>query len=343
MAVLSFLIIILISCSPSMLQAQLQQSYKFKKLNLPSRGSESCAFDPNGGGPYTSLNDGRIVKYQGPQTGFTDFATTSAQRTKELCDGQFTDDRVELAIKCGRPIGLEFNQKTGDLYIADAFHGPMVVGPQGGLATPVCDGDGVPTDVPDAIDVDPVTGTIFYTDVGTSILKIRNLTEFILSGDTSGRLLKYDPMTKQRTVVLTGLAGPTGLAVSKDGTFVAVSEYVAGRIRKFWIKGPKANTSEVMVNLPGNPDNIKRTESGDFWVPVNIERFLPKKATFPLAQKFNSEGQILETVHFFEEYNDVYITEVHQHHAHLFVASVYADFVGVFKGVKCVTDMAYDI
>ncbi|XP_071906969.1 protein STRICTOSIDINE SYNTHASE-LIKE 12-like [Coffea arabica] len=330
---LSCFLLLFFFCFPCSLQAH--ASHSFKKLILPSIGSEACAFDPHGGGPYTSLTDGRIVKYQGSRIGFTDFATTVANRSKKLCDGIVPGDNVELAAKCGRPIGLEFDQKTGDLYVIDAFHGPMVVGPKGGIATPLTSMDGVPVDVPDAIDVDPVTGTVFYTDIGPGILKIKNMTAFLLSGDTNGRLLKYDPKTRQRTVLLTGLSGPNGVAVSKDGSFVLISEYVAGRIRKFWVKGPKANSSEVLVNLPGSPDNIKRTGSGDFWVPVNIENLLPRKTTFPLAQKFNSYGQILETVNFYAEYNNIYITEVHQHLGSLYVASVYANFVGVFRGVRC--------
>lgn len=162
-----------------------------------------------------------------------------------------------------------------------------------------------------------------------------SLTELLSSGDTSGRLLKYDPRTKKRTVVLTGLSGPNGVAVSKDGNFVLVSEYIGGRIRKFWVEGSKANTSEVLLNLTGSPDNIKRTRNGDFWVPVNVERLLPRESTIPLAQKFNEEGQILETINFYGEYDQTYITEVHQHHKSLYVASIHTDFVGVYKFSSC--------
>ena len=48
----------------------------FNKLKLPSKGSEALAFDPQNGGPYTGLMDGRIVKFHGPDVGFLDFATT---------------------------------------------------------------------------------------------------------------------------------------------------------------------------------------------------------------------------------------------------------------------------
>jgi hypothetical protein len=43
-------------------------------------GPESIAFDVQGKGPYTGLSDGRIVRYDGPELGWTTFATTSKNR-----------------------------------------------------------------------------------------------------------------------------------------------------------------------------------------------------------------------------------------------------------------------
>lgn len=43
-------------------------------------GPESIAFDGQGNGPYTGLSDGRIVRYDGPELGWTTFATTSKNR-----------------------------------------------------------------------------------------------------------------------------------------------------------------------------------------------------------------------------------------------------------------------
>lgn len=160
------------------------------------------------------------------------------------------------------------------------------------------------------------------------------MTEVLLSGDTSGRLLKYDPKTRRRTVVLTGLAVPNGVAVSKDGAFVLVAEYIACRITRFWLKGPKARTSDIFVQLPGNPDNIKRTKRGDFWVAVNIQKLYPKLISFPLGQKINEDGEIVETVNFYAEYSSTYVTEVQEHDGALYVASVYTDFVGIYRGLK---------
>jgi hypothetical protein len=43
-------------------------------------GPESFAFDSLGKGPYASLSDGRIVKWQGNRKGWTDFAVASPNR-----------------------------------------------------------------------------------------------------------------------------------------------------------------------------------------------------------------------------------------------------------------------
>lgn len=43
-------------------------------------GPESIAFDPNGDGPYTGVADGRILKWQGDELGWTEFAVTTSQR-----------------------------------------------------------------------------------------------------------------------------------------------------------------------------------------------------------------------------------------------------------------------
>ncbi|KAL3529365.1 hypothetical protein ACH5RR_008687 [Cinchona calisaya] len=303
----------------------------FKKLVLPAHGGESFAFDSKGYGPYTGVSDGRVVKYLGPEKGFVDFATTSAKRTKEQCDGS-TD--IDLEPICGRPMGLAFNHRTGELFVNDARKGPMVVGPEGGLATHLDHNNpdlvGVPTDLPDGLDVDPVTDTVFFTYVGPIFLS-NDITKILESGDTSGRLMKYNPDTKKVTLALDGLSGPIGVSASKDGSFVLIPEYITRTIRKFWLKGPKANTSEVLVKLPGHPHNVKRTESGDFWVAETLP-------SVPFGRKINADGQILDSVRLDSEYENELISEVNEHLGSLYIGGGYTNFVGVFRGFSEIKD-----
>lgn len=68
---------------------------------------------------------------------------------------------------CGRPLGLRFNKKTGDLFIADAYFGLMVVGPEGGLATSLANqAEGVPLRFTNDLDIDE-DDNIYFTDSST--------------------------------------------------------------------------------------------------------------------------------------------------------------------------------
>ena len=63
-----------------------------QKLPLPAPGPISYAFDLLGGGPYTGVADGRILKYRGPNIGFVDYAFTSPNRyVIQLQITQFTN------------------------------------------------------------------------------------------------------------------------------------------------------------------------------------------------------------------------------------------------------------
>jgi sugar lactone lactonase YvrE len=71
----------------------------------------------------------------------------------------------EKESKCGRPLGVEFYRKTGELYIADAYFGLMKVGPNGGEAEVLAkEADGVPFHFVNGLAVDQATGDVYFTD-----------------------------------------------------------------------------------------------------------------------------------------------------------------------------------
>ncbi|KAK6119831.1 hypothetical protein DH2020_046426 [Rehmannia glutinosa] len=182
---------------------------------------------------------------------------------------------------CGRPLGLRFDKKTGDMYIADAYLGLMKVGPEGGLATQLTtEAEGVPLGFTNDLDIDD-EGNIYFTDSSIKYQR-RNFLQLVFSGDDSGRVLKYNPNTKETTVLLRNLQFPNGLSLSKDGSFFvfceAQSEDLTGNLRiytwlrKYWLKGEKAGTSEILAILPGHPDNVRTNENGEFWVAIHCRR-----------------------------------------------------------------------
>ncbi|XP_022971473.1 protein STRICTOSIDINE SYNTHASE-LIKE 10-like [Cucurbita maxima] len=318
-------------------------------------GPESLIFDPNGDGPYTGVADGRVLKWQGDGRGWTDFAVTTSQRSE--CIRPFA---LELEHVCGRPLGLRFDKKTRDLYIADAYLGLHVVGPAGGLATKlVTEFEGKPLRFTNDLDIDEEGDVIYFTDSST-VFQRRQFMASILSGDSTGRLFKYDRDSKQVTVLLQGLAFANGVALSKDKSHLLVVESTTGRILRFWVRGPEAGNLDVLAKLPGYPDNIRRNPKGEYWVALHakkglVGRLVSSNSWFgkvllklpvdfkklhgllvggkahATAVRLSEEGEILEVLEDCEGKTLKFISEVEEKDGKLWFGSVLMPFVGVFE------------
>lgn len=200
---------------------------------------------------------------------------------------------------CGRPLGLRFDKKTGDLYIADAYFGLMKVGPEGGLATSLTtEAEGIPLRFTNDLDIDD-EGNVYFTD-SSSVYQRRNFLHLVFSAESSGRLLKYNPVTKETTVLERNLQFPNGVSLSKDRSFFVFCEGAIGRLRKYWLKGEKAGTSEVFAVLPGFPDNVRTNKDGEFWVAVHSRRTLYTYlcAHYPKIRKFTLKLPIPAKIQF---------------------------------------------
>ncbi|XP_042444960.1 protein STRICTOSIDINE SYNTHASE-LIKE 3-like [Zingiber officinale] len=319
------------------------------------KGPESIAFDPQGRGPYTGVDDGRVVFWNGES--WSDFAYTSLNRT-EICSpdpNPFSHIKIEHI--CGRPLGLRFDKKTGDLYIADAYFGLLKVGPQGGIAaTLTAEAEGVPLGFTNDLAIDD-EGTVYFTD-SSAYYQRRNFLQLIFTGESSGRLLKYNPTTKVTTVLLRDLQFPNGVTLSKDESFLLFSE-ARLRLTKYWLKGEKAGTSEVFAILPGYADNVRTNENGDFWVAIHCHhnkyidflskhRYLRKlllklpisiKYTYLLliggklhgvVVKYSPNGEIIETLEDREGKTVKAISEVEEKDGKLWLGSVLMPFIAVY-------------
>ncbi|KAL7161058.1 hypothetical protein ACSBR2_041665 [Camellia fascicularis] len=305
-------------------------SQSFSTIQLPQnvRAPVSLAFDPLGNGPYVAVSDGRILRLN-PKFGFTDFAYTAPTRTKQLCDGTTNPD---LGPVCGKPYGLSFSRR-GDLYIADAYLGLLVVGRNRGLATQLAtSAEGVPFRFLTAVDLDLLTETVYFTDFSTTF-ELRNITQPGVPSDATGRFMKYDPRTRQVTVLLRGLSRPSGVAVSLDRSFVLVSENSANRILKYWLRGPKANTAEILISLSAAPNQITRNPGGDFWVPIRaVANQQPTSVIMPIGLKINRFGAVLANISFAAQYYNVSVSVVLERKRELYTGSSFiaVDFVGVY-------------
>ncbi|TKY54974.1 STRICTOSIDINE SYNTHASE 12 [Spatholobus suberectus] len=328
MAIFATFMIFLL-CSPSV-------AILITRLPLPSpvTGPESVAFDRNGGGPYVGVSDGRILKYVGPNEGFKEYAYTSPSRNKTICDG--LADFSELQSTCGRPLGLRFNHQTGDLYVADAYSGLVKIGPNGGAPTqcfrgPQAQDNTTTYQFLDGLDIDVNTGIVFFTEASANY-RFKDVQKLQSSRDSSGSLFSLDPRTNQTRVLMRGLALASGVAVSRDGSFVLVSEYLANRIQRFWLKGPRANSSELFMQLTGRPDNIMRNPRGQFWVAVNgvIGPNPPPRPTIlPGGLRISENGITLQIVSLVQEFGNEAASEVHEYNGTLYSGSLLASHVPI--------------
>jgi hypothetical protein len=186
----------------------------------------------------------------------------------------------------------------------------------------------------------------------------------VISGDKTGRLLKYDPKTNHVQVLVDGLAFPNGLALSKDGgAYLLLAETTTGKILKYWIKTAKASTMEEVVQLPWFPDNIKWSPRGGFWVGLHAKRgkiaewsisypwlrrlvlklpmrhvqrastLLSRLGRQVIALRLSEEGETLEAISFHGDAQKVFksVSEVDERNGSLFIGSVTAPFLGVYR------------
>lgn len=323
-------------------------------LTVGAVGPESLAFDPNGEGPYTGVADGRILKWQGQVNGWIDFAVTSSNRS--ACVRPFAPEMEHI---CGRPLGLRFDQKSGDLYISDAYLGLQVVGPSGGLATQLLtEVEGEPLHFTNDMDIDEVEDVIYFTDTSRTFRR-RQFASAVISEDKTGRLIKYNRSSKEVTVLLRGLAFANGVALSKDRSFVLVAECTSCRIIRFWLKGPKAGLSETFTELPGYPDNIRRNSNGEFWVAVHSKRTTLAKwlitsswagktllklplsnkqlhyllgGYYPhaIAIKLSEKGEVVKVLEDLDGIIVKFISEVEERNGKLWMGSVLMPYIAVY-------------
>ncbi|XP_057958075.1 protein STRICTOSIDINE SYNTHASE-LIKE 13 [Malania oleifera] len=237
-------------------------------------GPESLEFDVWGRGPYTGLADGRVVRWMGEKNGWETFAVVTHNWSEKLCAkgaDSTTSKQWKVESLCGRPLGLRFNKENGDLYIADAYYGLLVVGPEGGIATPLATHvEGKPILFANDLDIHN-NGSIFFTDTSKRYNRMNHFF-ILLEGEATGRLLRYDPHTTTTHVVMDGLVFPNGVQLSKDQTFLVFTETTNCRLSKYWLEGPRAGTVELVADLPGFPDNVRLNEKGQFWVAIDCCR-----------------------------------------------------------------------
>ncbi|NOU65604.1 SMP-30/gluconolactonase/LRE family protein [Paenibacillus sp. LMG 31461] len=263
------------------------------------KSPEFITFDKEGQ-LYTGDSDGKIYKVAFDAEG-------SPQKAKVFADTK------------GTPNGLIFDA-NGNLIVTDVKKGLLSINPSGSIEVLANQVDGKPIYLANELDI-AKDGSIYFSDTSNyGRVTFREIAE----NKPHGRLLKYDPLTKQTTVLLEGLYFANGVALSADEDFVLVAESYHYQLTRYWLKGSKKGTSDIFAdNLAGFPDNITRDEQGHFWVGIFTTRIsfidqmhrspwlagimakLPESllsgasapAKHGLAVELNPQGQLIESWH----------------------------------------------
>ena len=177
----------------------------------------------------------------------------------------------------GRPLGLAFDAHD-NLWVANAYLGLQRVTPSGRLSTELNKVNDLPLKYADDVVV-AADGKVYLSDASTRFgaqehggtLPASMLD--ILEHSESGRIIVFDPATKENRVLFDGLTFANGVAIADNGEFLLVVETGEYRIHKLWLTAGREGQSEVIVeNLPGFPDNIHRGLDGRFWVGLTAPR-----------------------------------------------------------------------
>jgi len=140
----------------------------------------------------------------------------------------------------GRPLGIEFDQQ-GNLLVADALKGLLSISPKGDITTLVESVDGIEINYADDVDV-ASNGMIYFSDASTKFrakdygvygASLLDITEH----GGHGRIIEYNPETKNSTVLAQGVNFANGVTLSHDEQFVLFNETGTYRVMRLGLNG----------------------------------------------------------------------------------------------------------
>lgn len=244
---------------------------------------------------YTGISDGRIIRIKG------DKFETVANIGLNGCSAEGMWDQR----RCGRPLGLRFDSR-GTLYAVDAYFGLKKIDIKTGRVEEVFNNQKVPiagrfSKFFDDFVIHENSGTggkhVFYVSDASSKWDSDFHVGITAEHESTGRLIKIDEGDLTHPKVMVDSIGFTnGVELTDDKNGLIYSELNKRRLMIYHINGTKKGTNEVLVpNLPGEPDNIRRSASRKaetYWVALFSGRnkthphfFLDRLMDKPLTRK----------------------------------------------------------
>jgi sugar lactone lactonase YvrE len=225
-----------------------QETLKVTPIDVKAVGPEDVTLGPDGM-LYTGLLDGRIVKMP---------ASPGAGAMEDVVNTG------------GRPLGLQFDA-SGNLIVADAFKGLISVAPDKSIRVLTDSVAGQKMIFVDDLDI-AADGTIWFSDASRRFDLHDNVLDFY-EGQTTGRLLSYNPSTGETRVHIDNLGFANGVALGPDDAYVLINETMRYRTKRLWLKGPKEGQVDTFIeHLPAFVDNVSYDDNGIFWIAMVLPR-----------------------------------------------------------------------
>ena len=221
-------------------------------IPLPSPGPESIVRHPEGHF-FTGLANGDILQFN--------------------ADGK---EQKIITNTGGRPLGMKI-APSGELIIADQIKGLLKLDSTNQISVLVDQYKGEGLKFVDDLDISK-EGIIYFSNATQ-----RN--PVVVENEAweqraSGAIFAYDLNTKELRLIKDELFFANGIALNERQDYFVYSETFGLSLSKFWLKGPKAGTSEIFNNrLPGFPDNVT-FKKGVFWVAIPSQRVVDIEPLF---------------------------------------------------------------
>ena len=281
-------------------------------------------------------------------------------KEKDFSDGKIlkidTTGKVEVFYDAGSWVaGLHFDN-NGNLVALSHKLGLISIDPQKKV-TVLADRDakGKPFLIPNGLDI-ASDGRIFFSNTShEAAYTIDYGRKIILETKPLGGLYLYDPSLKTVETLIDGTYFGNGVVLSKDETFVLMTETTKYRILRYWLKGDKAGQTDIfMDNLPGFPNGISIRDDGSYWLGFSTKRtdaldkihakpgmkkfvyglpdFLqPKPEKFGMVMNISADGKILQTL--FDTKGAVMpeAGAVKEHNGYLYLGGDVVSHIGKYK------------
>jgi ribose transport system permease protein len=187
--------------------------------------------------------------------------------------GTTFDHREVFADIGGRPLGMAFDRRD-NLVVCVAGMGLYAVRPSGEVfkltdqakRSAFSIRDDAMIRLADDLDIAP-DGKIYFSDASLRY-DLHSWAFDGIEGRPNGRILCFDPETRQTRTVVRRQIFPNGICVEPDGRSLLFATSYGCQVLRFWLAGTKKGSVETVIDLPGHPDNINRSSDGHYWLAM---------------------------------------------------------------------------